>query len=436
MQKSARSSSLAFTIVLASALMAQGQGRSGPGEPALPRADVTRPPHVTEIEIPAFPGSYAIWGATGRDARGHIWFGVSATAIETPSAHLFEYVPETGLTLDRGSVVDELRRAGILRSGEGQMKIHTKIIQADDGNLYFASMDEAGEDESGDRLPTWGSHLWRLRLPENRWEHLAAVPEGLIALSGGGERIYALGYFGHVLYQFDTRTSALRSVPVGSIGGHISRNFIVDDRGHAYVSRLRWRTAQSTHAQPWQKPEQVTVTLVEFDAALRQVGETRLEHYVSPVVYADHGIIGVVFVADRSMVLVTAVGHLYHIVPSVNGPAHVSPLGWFHPNGPAYTPALFTTDGARYLVGIAMGSHSPNAIRPKMPFEWLVYDVASGKQVAAPLPLTGLTCSGKAADVLLYGSITRDNAGTYYLAGRCIRQGKQYPVLLKVTDGS
>ena len=434
MQPSAHSNSLALAILLAGALLAQGQRRSGPGEVA--PADLTGPLHVTEIAIPAFPGSHAIWGATGRDARGHIWVGVSATDIETPSAHLVEYVPETGLTVDRGSVVDELRGAGALRSGEGQMKIHTKIVQADDGNLYFASMDEAGELENGDRLPTWGSHLWRLRLPENRWEHLAAVPEGLIALSGGGEWIYALGYFGHVLYQFNTRTSALRSVRVGSIGGHISRNFIVDDRGHAYVPRLRWATAPPPRAQPWQKPEQVTVTLVEFDAALRQVGETRLEHYVSPVVYADHGIVGVVYLADRSMVLATAVGYLYHIVPSVTGPAQVRPLGWFHPNGSAYTPALFTPDGARSLVGIAMGGHSPNAIRHNIPFEWLIYDMASGKRAAALLPLTGPTCSGRAQDVLLYGSITRDNAGAYYLAGRCIRQGRKYPVLLKVTKGS
>ena len=122
-------------------------------------------PKIRNIPIPAFPGSYAIWGATGSDSRGHIWVGVSSKGVEIPSAHLFEFVPETDQLIDRGDVVSELKRAGVWREGEGQQKIHSKIVQAIDGHLYFASMDEQGENEDGSKLPTWGSHLWRLKLP-------------------------------------------------------------------------------------------------------------------------------------------------------------------------------------------------------------------------------------------------------------------------------
>ena len=67
---------------------------------------------------------------------------------------------------------------------------------------------------------------------------MKATPEALIAVATGGPYVYSLGYFNHVLYQFDTRTKRIRSVAVGAAGGHVSRNFFVDDRGHAFVSRV------------------------------------------------------------------------------------------------------------------------------------------------------------------------------------------------------
>src|SRR5229473_700087 len=153
------------------------------------------------------------------------------------SAHLFELNPDTSTFSDRGNVVAELERLGLRRPGETQMKIHSRIVQAQDGYQYFSSMDESGENEDGSKLPTWGGHLWR-RGRGPGWEHLAATREALIAVATGGPYVYALGYFNHVLYQFDTRTRRLRSVTVGSAGGHVSRNFFVDARGHAFVPRI------------------------------------------------------------------------------------------------------------------------------------------------------------------------------------------------------
>src|SRR4029077_14421392 len=130
-----------------------------------------------------------------------------------------------------------LSRAGLLRVGEHQAKIHSKIVQGPDGWLYFASMDEEGEKDDGSALPKWGGHLWRLRLSTNRWEHLLSTPEALLAVGGGDRFIYALGYFDHVLYEFDTRTGEIRHVRVGAVDGHISRNVLVDYRGHVFVPR-------------------------------------------------------------------------------------------------------------------------------------------------------------------------------------------------------
>ena len=109
-------------------------------------------PRIREIAIPPFPNMHAIWGGTGRDDAGHLWFGVCA-ADDGHSAHLMELDPATSGMRDRGDVLSALEAAGRLRPREGQIKIHTKILQASDGHMYFASTDEEGEREDGGAPP-------------------------------------------------------------------------------------------------------------------------------------------------------------------------------------------------------------------------------------------------------------------------------------------
>jgi hypothetical protein len=382
-----------------------------------PPADPLRPPVFRSVPIPESPGSYAIWGATGRDARGHIYFGVCAAGVPNPSAHLFEYDPRRGALSDLGDVVSELRRGGLARDGEGQMKIHSKIVQAEDGHLYFASMDEEGEKVDGSRLPKWGGHLWRLWLPEKRWEHLLATTEALIAVAAAGRWVYALGYFDHVLYQCDCRTGRTRSVHVGSVGGHISRNFFADFRGHAFVPRLKRAP----------RGERMVTTLVEFDPDLREVAETPIDHYTQTDDDDSHGIVALQPLADRSIVFATDQGFLYRVAPGEGGPARVSEVGWFHPRGQAYVASLFTYDGKRHLLGL-----SRRPLHNEEHYEWLVFDLSTGSSVATAVrlppdggePMRGL---------LLYGSVTRDDEGALYLAGLAEQSGRSRPVLLRAT---
>jgi hypothetical protein len=370
-------------------------------------------PRPRFIPLPDFPGAYAVWGATGRDRRGHIWVGISARDVSIPSAHLIEYDPDADVVHDRGDVVSALESCGVYRRGEGQMKIHSRIIQAADGHLYFASMDEQGEAEDGSCLPTWGGHLWRLRLPENRWEHLERVPEGLIAVAGVGRYVYALGYFGHVLYQYDTATNTTSKVRVGSVGGHISRNFLADARGHVYVPRLRERPGA----------DEPLVTLVEFDASLKQVAENPLRNYMAgrdPT--ASHGIVGLQYLADGSMVFVTHRGFFYRITPQEEDlPARLSTLGWFHPNGEAYCPSLFTFDGADQVLGVAHVNG----------YQWVTYDLANRTARATALPMPNLD-GQPVADLALYGSVARDNQGNFYIAGTGQQGGRVLPFLVQL----
>jgi hypothetical protein len=371
--------------------------------------DATRLPTLRSIPLPAFHAAAAVWGSTGRDHRGKIYIGVSTDGDDYLSAHLVELDPETGTTTLRGGAVENLKRLGLNRPNENQNKIHTKIWQARDGYLYFASLDEGGENEDGSQLPTFGSHLWRVKPGESEWEHLAEVREAVIASAMGGRYLYYLGYYGHVLYQWDTQTGRMSNrVRVGSVGGHTTRNIIADDRGHVFVPRVS-------------ATEPTRVELVEFDEQLQELARTPLDGYSTAPDPSSHGIVGVVPMKNDGVVFITDRGRLYRITPRATGSAVVD-LGYFHPDGETYTATLFTYDGESSVVGIG---HKPTAQLPN--YEWITYDLktrkAKAEKIAPPIP------GSDSKSILIYGCTTRDEDGRMYLAGRFIRkEGEQQSV--------
>jgi hypothetical protein len=373
-------------------------------------------PTVNVVTLPDFWGAYAIWGASGTDRRGRIFLGIASNDDESGSAHLLEYDPVANRAVDRGNVVAELKRSGFGRPGEKQMKIHSRIVQAADGHLYFASMDETGEEPDGSKLPVWGGHLWRLAPDGIGWEHLARTPEALIAIASGGRFVYALGYFDHVLYQFDTRSRKLKSSRVGSVGGHISRNFFADDRGHVYVPRL---TAGGGGAQA-----PVNVTLVELSPDLKELHSQPLPEYLERAPDDSHGIVAVHPDRAGGWYFATGKGRLFHLEPRPSAPAVLVDLGWYHPEGPRYVASMFRDGRSGRLYGAAEVPRS-GARR----YEWVSRE-PGGKSTVTPLPY------GKAAQFphacLLYGSMTRDAVGRFYVVGTM----NYKPVVLQITPAA
>jgi hypothetical protein len=363
-------------------------------------ADADRVPPVRPVELPAVANATAVWGGTGRDHRGRVYFGVSTEGAGVLSAHLVEYDPATGNTIDRGGAVENLTRFGLAKPGESQNKIHTKIWQAADGYLYFATMDEGGEKDDGSKPQTFDSHLWRVKPAGGEWEHLAAVREAVVAAALGGRYVYFLGYFGHVLHQWDTERGTLaNSVRVGSVGGHTTRNIFADTRGHVFVPRV-------TAAK---------VELVEFDERLQEVAAFPLAGYTTTPDSSSHGLVGVTQLADDGFAFVTDRGRLYRLTPRVTGSALVD-LGNLHPAGECYCATLFTFDGESSVVGIG---HRPGGGRE---YEWVRFDLrtrrSTAAKVAVPVP-------AGATDVLVYGSQTRDDDGALYVAGRYVTAGSR-----------
>jgi hypothetical protein len=365
-------------------------------------------PTVRAITLPQGPG--AVSGATGSDGRGHIWFAISAGSESEPSARILEYDPESGQVSPRGDVLAELRRLGLLQAGDRQGTIRTRLARAGDASLYFASTDDAD-------LGSKGSHLWRIRPSDGVWHHLLAVPERLVAVACAGGYVYALGYPDHVVYQYDYTTNSTRSTRVGSVEGQFSSNILGDSHGHVFVPRMRTAPAGSVQ------------TLVELNRGqdLAEIAETPLDPAGAPGRGSLHGLAAVQPLADHSTAFVSDRGNLYRVAPAEGErPAQVAALGSFHPRGESIVVALFSPDGARYLMGLARRQAWRDA-----PYEWLVHDLQTGRSVVVPLPPPEE--DGRVLkELLLAGSMTRDDKGRFYVGGSHRRNGLECPVLLQV----
>ena len=162
-----------------------------------------RAPILRSLDIPLSHGMNSIWGATGRDHLGRIYFGVSAwDGLENPSGVLFRFDPTKNSFEALGHVNEQLDKLGIRRMSpfpETQIKIHSKIIQAEDGKLYFSTQDENQEKEDGSSGALFGGRLFAIDPNSQQWECIHTAPEGLIALAARGQYVVAQGYFGHVL---------------------------------------------------------------------------------------------------------------------------------------------------------------------------------------------------------------------------------------------
>lgn len=380
-----------------------------------------RAPRLTELQLPGLAGPQAIWGATGRDDAGNVYIGLTALA-QSQSATLLSLPISGGDPFVLGATMDQLALVEKVHDRESQSKIHSKICQAADGAIYFTSMDEDGEAEDGSRMPLWGSHLWRIRPGEKRWEHVLKTPEALIALGSTGRYVYCLGYFNHVLYQFDTATGASRKVIVGSHLGHISRNLLVDLREHVYVPCVEVIAAPAAgdRSVSFVRDQSVRSSLVEFDADLREVARWPLPDYNPTHDSGSHGIVGFATLRTGQLVFATHSGALWCLTPPPRGPALLERLGWFHPDGPSYAAALYCPAGTRLVCGLA---GTPSGLN------WVVYDLENWSSAVCSLdPESGklLQRSGHA----IYGTNTIDERGRGYLVGNTDNSSR--PIVLQI----
>ena len=360
-------------------------------------------PTITEIQFHVPENVDAIWGATGRDDNGRIYFGASSHSGDKGSAFLYQYNPETGDIIEQSDVVSELKSNQVYRRGMRQNKLHSKFYQANDGYLYFSSFDEAGEAKGVN--PTWGGNLWRKLPNDKHWQHVLATEEAIVGINTNGRYVYALGYWDHVLYQYDIETDKVQRVTVGSTNRHVTRNFIVDELGHVYVPQLIKNDFN-----------EVEVSLAEYDEELKLVAIYPLPSYQSDDFKEHHGIVAYTSMKNGDIYFTSADGGLYQIIPFDKSATKVQFKGMMHPNGKAYIASLFSIDGTGILAGIGRQDTKDGGIG----YEWIIFNTSLSLANTTKIPVS---------NSLLYGSLTRDNKGDMYIVGT----SKNKPLLLNLS---
>ncbi|WP_371195062.1 hypothetical protein [Glaciecola sp. SC05] len=368
-----------------------------------------KPPVFEQIKLQTDVPGAAIWGATGRDNAGKLYFGLSTYTGIDDTSYLVQYDPKTGTTVNQSDTVSQLKKAKLYFRDLGQNKLHSKFLMADDGYLYFSSFDETGE--TGSRNPVYGGNLWR-KLPESEnWEHLLATDEALIAVNVRGRFVYALGYWDHVLYQYDTVSQVANRITVGSIDGHISRNFVVNSDGYAFVPRVEKTDDGET-----------TAVLVEINSSLAITDIHPLEDYTNRGSFGDHGIVSYTLMMNGDVYFTVATGGLYHITESSSGRYKVNYLGKFEPQFEnSYIASMFSPDGTSLLVGLGRNKGTQG-------YYWYIRELNT--QVSVNYPIESIPKD----NFLLYGSHTIDNDGNLYIVGRDSRiRDKHAPVVIKAS---
>ncbi len=353
-----------------------------------------KPPTIKPLTLPPGNDGAVIWGASGRDDKGNLYFGTSTYSNYNNTAFLYQRHKVSGDITPQSDVISQLKKAGYYKDGISQNKLHSKFYQADDGYIYFTSFDEKGESASRGILPTHGSHFWRKRPDDKDWEHLLATREALIALNTDGRYVYALGYWNHVLYQYDTLSRRFNRVTVGSIAGHISRNFVVSANGRVFVPKVESIPDGSK-----------LVNLMEYDSDLNLLDAHPLEDYLTDNTYTDHGIVAYTNMKNGDIYFTTGKGGLYKISEGKNRKHEVTLVTLLQEidGTGGYFPSLFSIDGRDFLVGMGKLDGSKH-------YSWFIHQVSTDTTVFYDVKELN-------NNFLLYGSVTRDDEGNLYVVG-------------------
>jgi len=351
-----------------------------------------KPPNVSRLDILGSLSGNVIWGATGRDDYGNIYLGASTYKGFHNNAYLYQYDPRTKTFTAQGNVLDQLKKAQLYKEGMSQTTLHSKIYMANDGYLYFASLDKlhSNDPTSND----FSSFFWRKKPSDKDWEHLLSTREALVAVNTGGRFVYALGTPGHVLYQFDTQSNRVKRITVGSVGDHISPNFLVCASGSIFVPRVQ---TLSNH--------EVVADLIEYDSGLNMVDSHPIEYYHNLNYGSQHGIISYVNMINGDIYFVTSQGALYQVSENnalKHDVAFISFLDELEEPG-NYIASLFSPDGQDYLVGMGTVPEGSS-------YKWFIHEISNNVTVAYDIP-------NFSTRFLLFGSITRDNSGDFYIGG-------------------
>ena len=200
---------------------------------------------------------------------------------------------------------------------------------------------------------------------------------------------------------------------VGSVGGHYSRNLLVDLNEHVYVPRVREDPSAGANEPGISTVEgrRLRSTLVELDTELRSVQSVPLPYY-EPDPRGDSlgivGIVGFAYLRTGAIVFTTQSGAFWRLTPDARGPAKLEDLGSFHPESRAYASALFCLTGERHVCGLAL--------LPNREYQWVIHDLDFGQSRVEAFDRASQQLLARDG-LQLFGNNTRDDQDAAYLTG-------------------
>jgi hypothetical protein len=229
----------------------------------------------------------------------------------------------------------------------------------------------------------------------------------LIASAAGPRYVYSLGYFGHVIYQYDTKKRSVRSIALGTYRGHVSRNLFIDHREHCFAIRLKEYNGTESSGVSILDGVRVRASLVELDTELSEVSEWPLDDFQPSADLDSHGLTGFAKFLDGNIVFVTHSGAIWRLVLGGKS-SKLERLGWAHPDGPAACESLFAPTGKDFVMGFTQLASGP--------YEWFVFDVKNKRSTILRLSEQSRDALSQ-RKLLVYGSDTLDDFRRAYVAG-------------------
>ncbi len=186
------------------------------------------------VESVEYPGKDpTMWYGLYASKAGKVY---SALITEGGSSHIYLYDPATGVHRLLSDVADFLGERG--KGIRPSSKIHCKPVEDNDGNIYFATLNNGSGPMNVDFTSWRGGHWLRYDPKKDQLEDLGliAVGDGPYPLAIDKERMHLFGTgFKGSLYRLDIKKRVTKDL--GRVAGSdVGRSIFCDDEGNVYGS--------------------------------------------------------------------------------------------------------------------------------------------------------------------------------------------------------
>jgi hypothetical protein len=186
-----------------------------------------------------FPGSHkedGFWAAIHAAADGKVYIGLNTEG--GGHNHFYIYDPAKDKMIHRADMAKVL--GGYGKAIKTHAKIHTKICEDNDGNIYFATGNMGAGPDEVDTMSWEGGHWVKYSPKEDKFYDLGLVApyRGLYGLAIDKKRKLLIGVCreGHLMVHNIDTGETIDKGRVCLFPGSVARTIVADDEGNVYIT--------------------------------------------------------------------------------------------------------------------------------------------------------------------------------------------------------